>query len=280
MGEKKAKQHNRERLLRENPNCIYCGRGAETEDHCPPRCFFEERKWPESYSFAACHACNQGARADEQVLAVLIRGTTSNSSANALQEWKRLYDAVRNNNPDILTERKLSRSRRDVRHTMRDSFGTPGDRMRREGWGPVCIGPLTQSAINRFTIKLGKALYYRHNKEILDGIVYSCHLNTLNDPSPVASLLSFKDLSPWVAITERGKKPLSDQFIYRFLSHEALGGVHAIVRFTDQFIFSILAVRHDLDGEIHEGILPVDQNLVANFRHDCLLKYGMVDLST
>ncbi len=280
MNEKKAKQHSRERLLHENPNCVYRGRVAETEDHCPPRCFFERRNWPEGYSFAACHACNQETRCDEQALAVLIRGTTTSSSALQFEEWKGLYKGVRNNTPEFFAEWNIKQPRRGVRRVMRESFGPVGDQLRREGWGPVHIGPLTQNAINRFTVKLGKALYYRHTKEVLDGIIYACRLNTLSDPSPIADLLNMKEMSPWVAITERGKTSLSDQFIYRFLSHETLGGVYAVVRFTDQFIFGILAVKHDLDQKIHKDSSPSDQGLVANFRHDCSRKFGTASSPT
>ena len=131
MNEGKAKQVNRERLLREHPNCVYCGRIAETEDHCPPRCFLERRNWPEGYSFAACHACNQETRGDEQALAVLIRGTTRSNGTLQFEEWKRLYNGVRNNNPKILAEWNRTQCRRDVRRTMREAFGPAGDQLRR-----------------------------------------------------------------------------------------------------------------------------------------------------
>ena len=72
MGEGKRRQYSRQHFLAENRYCAYCGAAATTTDHCPPRCFFKRRTWPETYEFPACEPCNDVSRLDEQALAVLV----------------------------------------------------------------------------------------------------------------------------------------------------------------------------------------------------------------
>jgi hypothetical protein len=50
-GETKRRQRYRERFLLDHPRCAYCGEPATALDHCPPRCCFRGRHWPEGYVF-------------------------------------------------------------------------------------------------------------------------------------------------------------------------------------------------------------------------------------
>ena len=47
-----------------------------------------------------------------------------------------------------------------------------GDLLRYAGYRALKFGPLSDALIDRFSVKLGKALYYRHNGAVFEGYVY------------------------------------------------------------------------------------------------------------
>ena len=48
--------------------CIYCGKVAQTREHCPPRSFFPEHDFPENLRvLPACEECNKGFSHDEEI---------------------------------------------------------------------------------------------------------------------------------------------------------------------------------------------------------------------
>jgi hypothetical protein len=157
----------RTKLLEAHPRCIYCGAPARTTDHCPPRCFFKSRIWPEKYEFPACEPCNASARHDEQALAVIVRATALSLPS---PEWEKLVQGAKNNQPEVVAE-WMSMSRNEQKDALRNTFGRDaGDNRRRLGWMTINLGPLTKAMITRFMVKLAKALYFRHVKAPLDGL--------------------------------------------------------------------------------------------------------------
>jgi hypothetical protein len=270
MGQQKQKVRRRQELLKGHPPCIYCGDLATTTDHCPPRCFFERRLWPETYEFTACEKCNDEARLDEQALAVLARAKlTEISSEIAQQEWQRLVQGVRNNQPKFLAE-WTEMSRNEIKSDLRSTFGREqGDLLRRKGWGLIKVGPLTEAAIKRFMIKLGKALYYRHNEHIFDGVLYVRHINAVARDTTPEFLGSILKIAPTLAVTERNRKPLSDQFIYRFNYSPEHRAMYAVTQFGQQLIFQIIAVSREMDSMLLEQSRGAD---LTNVRFECFLR--------
>ena len=270
MGEAKLKETRRLQFLKLHPSCVYCGDAASTTDHCPPRCFFVRRHWPETYEFPACEKCNAEARLDEQGLAVLIR-TPLKETLNELdqQEWEKLVDGVRNNQPRLLAE-WTDISRNEIKRDLRSTFGRDvGDLLRQRGWGAANIGPLTERMITRFMIKLGKALYYKHNAHIFDGILYVNHIAlTARDTTPeyIESILK---MAPALAAIERNRKPLSEQFIYRFNNSPEGQVMYAVVQFGDQFIFQLIAMGREMHAKLVE--LNNGDDLPKAGRHECFL---------
>lgn len=122
------------------------------------------------------------ARLDEQALGVLIRIKLSADPLKLNAEWQKLMRGVRNNQPHVLAEWTELRGIISQKHGMRERFGIEGDRLRREGWGLWNMGPLTQSIMIRFMIKLSKALYYRHNGVLFDG--WSCPSWAVRESGP------------------------------------------------------------------------------------------------
>jgi hypothetical protein len=83
-GETKRRQRDRERSLLDHPRWAYCGELAATMDHCPPRCCFRGRHWPEGYVFTPCSGTQDGRRSskESQIISVpsyrngLVSGAT------------------------------------------------------------------------------------------------------------------------------------------------------------------------------------------------------------
>jgi hypothetical protein len=91
MGEARRRQWADKDLLIGAPSCIYCGKAADTVDHCPPRVFFIARAWPQGYVYPACESCNGSFRYDDQALALLVRVRADQEySKDSLKEFGEL----------------------------------------------------------------------------------------------------------------------------------------------------------------------------------------------
>jgi hypothetical protein len=208
MGDAARKLSKTKELLQAHPWCIYCGAPATTTDHCPPRSFFKSRQWPDTYEYPACEPCNRSARLDEQALATLIRADTLEGATDTERlEWERLATGVKNNQPHLVAEWE-SISRNQIKHSLRLAYGREGDLRRQRGWGALHIGPLTHAVIERFMIKLSKALYYRHNEKIFDGVLYIHHINRLSMDTTPEYLKSIYHMAPALPEIKRNGKSL------------------------------------------------------------------------
>ncbi len=237
-------------VLKENPFCIYCGSEVGptgTTDHCPPRCFFIDRHWPETFEFSCFRKCNDIARKDEAALAVLVRIRVGQSDM-ALQEWQRLADALRINQPQYIQE-WFSLKRNEVRRSLRDSFGGAGDTMRSSGWSVLNIGPLTDALIERFLQRLATALYYYRNKKRFIGVVHYIRQNSYMSGFDTDKFWKVLGHAPEIVPTERNTKDLSDQFTFRCNYSPDVGVLLAVVTFSPQLIFTICAFEsRAIDG--------------------------------
>jgi hypothetical protein len=266
------KQYSRKRFLLEHPFCTYCGDTATTTDHCPPRCFFERRRWPEAYEFPACASCNEEARLDEQALAVLARiELVDDDKEPGRSEWRELVAGVLRNQPEIMAEWRGATANQRKRY-FREAFGPEGDRLRWAGFGALHLGPLTRSALQRFAVKLGKALYYRHNDQIFEGDIYVQHIDPLvknKDPEYLRNLLQ---MAPGLVIPERNTVPLGDQFAYRFNCNAELGVLYAAVEFNPQLVLLIMAVSLEAARRMAEDPTAPDDEPPTKGVFHCTLK--------
>lgn len=66
------KQVSRKNLLETCPFCVFCGgmQPATTQEHCPPRHFFKDKKSPQGFVFSACSRCNKGSSDHDQIFSV------------------------------------------------------------------------------------------------------------------------------------------------------------------------------------------------------------------
>jgi hypothetical protein len=111
--------------------------------------------------------------------------------------------------------------------------------MRRVGWGSINLGPITRGVLERFMVKLGKALYYKHISEVFDSVIYARHVNATAKNSTPEFLTRLLHLAPELASTERNGRSLMDQFVYRFNVSGERGVVYAVPQFSEQMIFQI-----------------------------------------
>jgi hypothetical protein len=271
MGEARRRLSKTQELLKANPWCIYCGAQASTTDHCPPKSFFINRDWPDTYEYPACEPCNHGARLDEQALAVLIRAATPEGGSDAERpEWSKLAGGVKNNQPSIVAEWERI-SRNDIRRGLRLACGSEGDLRRQRGWSALHIGPLTKAVIERFMIKLSKALFYKHNGKIFNGVLYIHHVNRLLRDTTPEYLKSIFQMAPALPEIKRNSRSLFDQFVYRFNHSPEHGVMYAVVQFGEQWMFQLIAVSREMDAQLVAVSQEGGEIGPLPFRHECFL---------
>jgi hypothetical protein len=266
MGEAKNRLRRRDLIIAAHPWCIYCGAQATTTDHCPPRAAFRGRNWPDTYEFPCCAPCNSSARIDELVLAALFRGDFESGDRVHREEWERLVQGVRNNAPHIAAEWHTP-SRNEVKRILRLAYGSEGDERRRQGWSAITMGPLTLEIVQRFMTKLSKALYFKLNGHVLDGVAYTHRIDRLrpeNNPEYLAEILR---MAPGLPELSRNSKSLYDQFIYRFNHSPEHRVMYAVVQFSVQWMFQLIAVGPEMDAQLIAG----GDGSPTPFRHECFL---------
>jgi hypothetical protein len=185
-------------------------------------------------------------RRDEQILGLLVRVQMSEDTPElARSEWQRMLKGVVNNQPEYLVEWHAGASR--IKRALRETFGpNDGDARRQRGWGALNIGgPITRGAINRFSTKLGQALYYQHIGRIFEGDIYVAHIDPLNIRRNPQHFQEVLRLTPLLATSQRSKKDLAEQFIYRYNHSVEMGALNAIIRIGDQFLFHILVISKE-----------------------------------
>lgn len=243
MGEHKIKQYNRQEYLRHNPLCCYCGAPATTTDHIPSRHYFLRRDWPEGFEFPACEPCNAETRVDEQVMAFLLNLRLINSSPAFEDLLARTARALKNNAPDILLEwnAAIPTSVTGRKRAFRNAFGPFGDELRRRGYGMIDIGPRTRESMERFTIKLGRALLFRHTGRLLDGYIFTSWHNVYIDPvdSQRDRMQRLHAFATDVMLPERADKPLIDQFFYQYKANQDPVWLFASITFSEQMMFDL-----------------------------------------
>jgi hypothetical protein len=155
---------------------------------------------------------------------------------------------------------------------LRRAFGSEGDQRRREGWGIIHLGPLTQAMMTRFMIKLAKALYYRHNEHIFDGVVYTHHIDRMSGNTTPEYFQSILRMAPVVPEIERNRKSLASQFNYRFNHSPEHRVLYAVVQFSEQYIFQLIAMSREMDRQLLADLPDDGKPLPAGIRHECFLQ--------
>jgi hypothetical protein len=201
------------------------------------------------------------------VLAALFRSEFAEGNSAQREEWQRLLQGLTNNQPEIIAEwRPLSRNQ--TGRFLRLAYGSEGDERRRRGWGAIQIGgPLTEAVIQRFMIKLSKALYFKHNQHAFDGVLYMHHVNKLRADTTPEYLAEIYRMAPGLLELNRNSKSLYDQFIYRFNHSPEHRVMYAVAEFGVQWVFQLMAVSREMDS----WLTSQGDGSPLSFRHECFL---------
>jgi hypothetical protein len=133
--------------------------------------------------------------------------------------------------------------------------------------------------MTRFMIKLAKALYYRHNNHIFDGVVYVHHIDRLSPHTTPQYFEAILSKAPAVPEIGRNRKSLVSQFNYRFNHSPEHRALYAVVQFSEQFIFQLIAVNREMDAQLM-GALPSDgRPFPHGIRHECFLALDEAEAS-
>jgi hypothetical protein len=176
------------------------------------------------------------------------------------------WQGVKNNQPEIAAEWQSPR-RNEIKRILRLAYGSEGDLRRQRGWSAIYIGPRTQAVIERFMIKLSKALYFKLNNHAFDGVLYTHHINKLRADTTPEYLAGVYKMAPGLPIIDRNTKSLADQFIYRFNHSPEHRVMYAVVEFGVQWVFQLIAVSREMD----DGLTSKEEVSSLPFRHECFL---------
>lgn len=213
-----SKRNRSTKFLAEHPLCCFCGGNtpAQEIDHIPSRVLFDNREWPEGYTFPACIPCNRASRHDEQIVAMLSRIFPDQKNESSANEIDKRIKAVANNYPGLLEE--MQPTVRQIRDGIK-KYGIkkpPG--MSTTDMPLLHIGgPLVNSAVEQFGRKLSLALYYKHTGKILPsegGVAIRWYSNLQIENEEIPRQLA--DVVHNFPKLERCKTSLHDQFFYRY----------------------------------------------------------------
>lgn len=265
MGEAKR----RRKLFDASSPCIFCGgqRVANTQEHCPPRALFREKKWPEGYVFPSCEDCNGGTSDDDLMVAFLAHLTKSgNSEKNGfglmLQVNKQFPGFI-----DGMFQRTTAEARRLGRKVgLRRGPGETYQEL------PVVKLPKeANQCVSVLAAKLTKAIYFKRTSAIFPadgGIMFQWFTNAQKmEHGRIVLLDAISHFAAMSVPKRRGGKDLSDQFDYKYSVSES-GELHLLqVVFGD--VFGFVTIFSQVPGcleSIEEGIEKAHPTLRRPFR--------------
>lgn len=197
-----------------HPICFFCATSpTETLDHVPSRECFKDKIGPEGLEFPACQRCNHGASQIEQVIALYLPLANHADPKPSEAQVQRLYEGVRNNNPDLLPRLEMnSRAAREfyreknLKLPLGQTFAETPLLELPEGYA---------AAFDLFARRLTCALYYR---EVGSPLPLDHHIAVAWLPcgDPVADEVArkAKGMFSQLNITNRRNTNIGEQFVY------------------------------------------------------------------
>lgn len=208
----------RQQAYARTDRCIYCGGDTPgtTVDHCPPRNFFEERRWPEGYVFPACERCNFASRHEEEVCALVARMDPTKIPDEAqLMRWGKWLSSVAKKDRPLVEEMfGLTALEKKAQAERIGLKRAPGELYR--DLPIVSVPDGVHKAIGVISVKLAKALHYFHSTRIVPAGAAIRHawfsnVNALEGTMPDLSSLPMAE-----AAVARAAVDLSPQFKYHW----------------------------------------------------------------
>jgi hypothetical protein len=217
MGQSRIKL---QELISAHPYCIFCGgsRPTETREHCPPRSLFQNRHWPEGFEFPACKICNGGSSNDDLIVAFMARMDPVANSGDADGKVKGLMAQLVRQEPGFL--QGVFPTATEARRMNRLIGLEPSPGLTHQQTGVAKIPQRAHVAIQRFSKKLAKAIYFKHTGRIFPqtgemALSWSTNADwLLNNQNVLAKHL--ENLNGSAHRIVRASRDLSDQFQYKF----------------------------------------------------------------
>jgi len=159
-----------QRFIESNKICIFCGgaTASETEDHCPPRTIFIDRKWPEGYVFAACKNCNSKSSDAEYLVGLMVKmgwGLMVDSKVDKSM-YDKIFSELRFKKPAILTKMQNGLSAAAKKRLAKDIGYIPPNGGLYADMPLISFPEEFNNAIKIFGRKLAIALHYKHTNKI------------------------------------------------------------------------------------------------------------------
>lgn len=262
MGEARRRVSATKRFLAEHPYCCFCGGQvrAETRDHLPPKCFFDNKHIPNDMIVPACRACNEGSRASDQIAAFASRIGFGPQSTVERREFRRLGRAISRNFPDVSREWFAAnwRDRQKVRFFAakhRINCGEPP--------GVITFGPKNCGSLNLFAHKFTLGLFYHQTGQVLPP--KGGYIAFIQPKEVIAEFglpkLILDALGP-IDTLKQGQFRLFDQFKYRWDWNADEGVFGHVSLFREAYAvvgFAVLSLDIFQDDEDKAGYLRPDE---------------------
>ncbi|WP_146036474.1 hypothetical protein [Pseudotabrizicola formosa] len=200
------------RRMREGKPCILCGgnRLSEDTEHAPPKSLFHDKQRPQGYEFPSCKRCNKGpAPLDALAAFIFMSGRTEALLKTA-----------------AFTEHQMNLAR-TVARNFRPIFAKVENADIKSESGFIIAGaklleltPEASKHLATWSAKQAYAYWYHHTKQILskDAVVGIDILTKCNEDDDFANEVA-RLLGPGHSMVH-AKKPVDDQFFYRFVRDE------------------------------------------------------------
>jgi hypothetical protein len=251
VGEAKLKQTALQRLIKEFPNCYFCGgrRPAVTREHMPPLSLFDNSYRPNKLIMPACHECNNGTSTADLTAAIVSRWNY-NVQSQEFSDYEKLVAQARKQVPDLVNEWMITdymnRAEAGRDHLRRYGVPVPPDA------GIVTIGPHTIRQLNLFAHKATLALYFEHFRKPLPTTGQACSFwRSKEDYARDGVPAKLLQIMPRYATLVQGRWDERKTFEYRYEINTQDGLFGFIAKLRKGLFVSGFAVAN-------AGVLPSD----------------------
>ena len=229
-----------------HPVCIFCGGGekATTIEHCPPRAMFQFRDWPEGFEFPACESCNHGTADHDLIISLLGRTDPFTDSGNRDGRMSALITSVHQKHPELIA--KMMPSAVEAR-TMNRRLGiAPPPGMTNQEAGPVRVTSEMHRAVEIFSGKLTKAIYYMQTKNVFPpegriALKWFTNAELITNSGRYVVFDHLQQLEGLAPELVRSKSLLNDQFEYKISISAGQDLLALQARFGHGFGFAVFA---------------------------------------
>lgn len=178
---------------------------------------FDNREWPEGFEFSSCSACNHGTSDEDMLVAMMGRMDAFDDTGNEDPQLAGLVKRVHKQYPTLFE--KMMPSAIEARRTNRTLGLTLKKGKTHQENCVVNVTDEMQTAVEVFSRKLAKAIYYQNTNEIFpqDGcLLLTWFTNAeLVRPQGYLPFNLLRDISGNTPPIQRSAKLLNAQFEYK-----------------------------------------------------------------